>query len=119
MAGSGGFAAGTVDSLSAVDLATTLSAAFDLQLPVTLAFDYPSVAAIVGQVHGMLSPAPPISKEACNVRAHLAIATPLPLSGLLLQVKRPESHLVSGVVFDGNHENLVDSRLDCTDRAQV
>ena len=110
MAGSGGFAAGTVDSLSAVELATTLSAAFDLQLPVTLAFDYPSVAAIVGQVHGVLSPAPPISKEAGNARAHPAIAPPLPLSGLLLQVKRPQSGLVSGVVCDGNHDNPVDFR---------
>eukprot|EP00887_Chlorella_sp_A99_P003342 scaffold26.g3342.t1 len=44
--GAGQFAAGTIDSLSAVDLSNRLGAVLGLDLPATLAFDYPSVPAM-------------------------------------------------------------------------
>ena len=40
------FSAGSFDSLSAVEFSTRLAEIFDLQLPGTLVFDYPSVEAI-------------------------------------------------------------------------
>ncbi|KAK9803914.1 hypothetical protein WJX72_004698 [[Myrmecia] bisecta] len=53
----GHFAAGAIDSLSAVELTNSLSAALSLQLPSTLVFDYPSISAIAQHVHGLLAPA--------------------------------------------------------------
>ena len=52
----GAFAAGAFDSLSAVELSSTLGGQLGLQLPGTLAFDYPSVTAVAAHVHSLLTP---------------------------------------------------------------
>lgn len=49
-------AAGGLDSLSAVELSSSLSTALGLQLPSTLAFDYPSVAAMAQHIHSLMAP---------------------------------------------------------------
>ena len=54
----GTFAAGAFDSLSAVELSSTLGGQLGLRLPGTLAFDYPSVTAMATHVHTLLAPDP-------------------------------------------------------------
>lgn len=49
-------AAGGLDSLSAVELSSSLSTALGLQLPSTLAFDYPSAAAMAQHIHSLMAP---------------------------------------------------------------
>jgi acyl carrier protein len=53
------FPAGGFDSLSAVELASTLSTVLGLQLPGTLVFDYPSVTAMARHLHHLLAPEVP------------------------------------------------------------
>jgi len=52
----GAFEAGAFDSLSAVELANAVSVAVGRDLPGTLVFDYPSVAAIAAHVATLLAP---------------------------------------------------------------
>ena len=52
----GAFEAGAFDSLSAVELANAVSVAVGRDLPGTLVFDYPSVAAIAARVAALLAP---------------------------------------------------------------
>ncbi len=52
----GAFDAGAFDSLSAVELANSVSVAVGRDLPGTLVFDYPSVAAIAAHVTTLLAP---------------------------------------------------------------
>ena len=52
----GAFEAGAFDSLSAVELANAVSAAVGRDLPGTLVFDYPSVAAMAAHVASLLAP---------------------------------------------------------------
>ena len=54
----GRFSPGAFDSLSAVELSNAVGAALDLQLPSTLAFDYPSLHALAAHVHSLLVPPP-------------------------------------------------------------
>ena len=51
----GQLAAGSFDSLSAVELTNGLNTMLDLKLPGTLVFDYPSVNAIAGYIHSQLA----------------------------------------------------------------
>ena len=51
----GQLAAGSFDSLSAVELTNGLNFILDLKLPGTLVFDYPSVNAIAGYIHSQLA----------------------------------------------------------------
>jgi acyl carrier protein len=53
----GAFVPGAFDSLSAVELANAVSAAVGRDLPSTLVFDYPSVAAMAAYVSSLLTPA--------------------------------------------------------------
>jgi hypothetical protein len=55
-AGAESFPAGGFDSLSAVELSTSLSSALGLSLPGTLVFDYPTPAAMAQHVHSLLQP---------------------------------------------------------------
>ena len=56
-AGTDTFPAGGFDSLSAVELSSTVSTALGMQLPGTLVFDYPSVSAMAQYIHSLLAPA--------------------------------------------------------------
>lgn len=67
-AGGDAFAAGGFDSLSAVELSSTLSSTLKLQLPGTLVFDYPSVSAMAAYIHSQLVPAQQV--EAPMAMAH-------------------------------------------------
>ena len=51
----GQLAAGSFDSLSALELTNGLNTMLNLRLPGTLVFDYPSVNAIAGYIHGQLA----------------------------------------------------------------
>ena len=51
----GQLAAGSFDSLAAVELTNGLNTALNLKLPGTLVFDYPSVQAIAEHIHGQLA----------------------------------------------------------------
>lgn len=51
----GQFAAGSLDSLAAVELANAVAAELGLQLPGTLVFDYPSVRAMAAFLHQQLA----------------------------------------------------------------
>ena len=51
----GRLAAGSFDSLAAVELTNGLNTALNLKLPGTLVFDYPSVQAIAEHIHGLLA----------------------------------------------------------------
>ena len=51
------FPAGGLDSLSAVELASSLGRSLGLDLPGTLVFDYPSVSAMAQHIHSLLAPA--------------------------------------------------------------
>ena len=53
------FAASSLDSLSAVELASTLGRSLGLELPSTLVYDYPSVSAMAQHVHSLLAPTQP------------------------------------------------------------
>jgi hypothetical protein len=53
----GQFAAGSFDSLSAVELSNGVAMALNLQLPGTLVFDYPSVSAMAAHMHSLMAPA--------------------------------------------------------------
>lgn len=53
-AGHGSFPAGSFDSLSAVELSSSLSDTLGVQLPGTLVFDYPSVHAMAKFIHNLL-----------------------------------------------------------------
>jgi hypothetical protein len=53
-AGDGRFAAGSFDSLSAVELSNAISAALNVTLPGTLIYDYPSVGAMVDHIGTLL-----------------------------------------------------------------
>lgn len=52
--GDGFLPAGVLDSLSAVEAASALSRAFDINLPATLVFDYPSISAMAAYIHDVL-----------------------------------------------------------------
>ena len=51
----GSFVSGSLDSLSAVELANALAVELALALPGTLVFDYPSVRAMAGFLHAQLA----------------------------------------------------------------
>lgn len=54
--GSNDLTAGGFDSLSAVELSSTLSTALGVQLPGTLAFDYPSTSSMAQYIFSLLQP---------------------------------------------------------------
>jgi len=88
----GTFAAGAFDSLSAVELSGTLGSQLGLQLPGTLAFDYPSVMAMATHLHQLL--APEMSDMPSSARAAVpAAGTGLPQQRLqadVVQVRRQD-----------------------------
>lgn len=49
------FPAGAIDSLAALELASSLSSSLDLDLPVTLIFDYPSVSSLSKYIYNSLN----------------------------------------------------------------
>jgi len=62
--GAGGrFAAGGLDSLTAVELASGIGKAIGRELPSTLAFDYPSVPEAAAHVLALLAPAPAAARR--------------------------------------------------------
>ena len=67
----GAFAAGAFDSLSAVELSSALGGQLGLQLPGTLAFDYPSVAAMAAHLHSLLAP-----EHDGEASSHMPVAAP-------------------------------------------
>ncbi len=71
----GRFSPGAFDSLSAVELSNAVGAALDLQLPSTLAFDYPSLHALAAHVHSLLVP-PPAGMASTNTADALVSAAP-------------------------------------------
>lgn len=100
--GTDSFAAGGFDSLSAVELATSLSTTLGVQLPGTLVFDYPSVSAMAQHVHGLLGPAdqaPDAAAEGQLVPAspghHLAGDASLPIS-IVQAVRLPTGYAAAG-----------------------
>ena len=86
-AGDGSFAAGSFDSLSAVELSSMLSSRLGVQLPGTLVFDYPSVAAMAQHIYGQLA----------HESGSGAALTEHPLAGLDLAV--PGGHTLGGPVL--------------------
>jgi len=52
-----------LDSLGAVELRMAISARFAVDAPATLAFDYPTIAALVGFVASLLAPAPSVRQQ--------------------------------------------------------
>ena len=82
--GAGGrFAAGGLDSLAAVELASGIGKAVGRELPSTLAFDFPSVPEAAAHVLSLLGPAPkPGSlKQGFSASAHASLAAPQALPG--------------------------------------
>ena len=75
--GDGAFPAGALDSLAAVEAAAAVSSAVGLTppLPPTVAYDYPSVAALAAHVHGVLA-----AKAGVVERVVAAPTAPLPLT---------------------------------------
>ena len=61
-----------LDSLGAVEFKNAVESLVGVELPVTVAFDYPCVAALCGYIVAHSLPAPPIS-------ADVTLAGPLPL----------------------------------------
>ena len=97
----GRFAPGSFDSLSAVELSSTLSAALGLELPGTLVFDFPSVASLATHLHAMLAPAgtvaagPVAQPYVASSHLHLAKAG----DSQLIQVHFMPDRLERGVCF--------------------
>ena len=50
-----------LDSLGAVELRNAVAAKFGIALPATVAFDFPTAAALAGFVRGALTPAPDLA----------------------------------------------------------
>lgn len=74
--GAGGrFAAGGLDSLAAVELASGIGKAVGRELPSTLAFDYPSVPEAAAHVLSLLQPSP--LARGSSASAHASLAKPL------------------------------------------
>ena len=72
------FAAGSFDSLSAVELASSLGRSLGVELTSTLVYDYPSVSAMAQHVHSLLAPAQPEGGSTATAGA-LVPAVPAPL----------------------------------------
>ena len=80
----GRFAAGSFDSLSAVELSNAVSGAVGLRLPGTLVFDYPCVTALAAHVHSLLTPSLAVELPAASGQQ---AAAPIPMrSGVRLEV---------------------------------
>ena len=75
-----------LDSLAAVELRNSIAAAFDVQPPVTLTYDYPTLAALAAFLVTQLAPGVPHAQHfgsvqvrhadtaiACVCKAHLCI----------------------------------------------
>ena len=94
----GTFAAGAFDSLSAVELSSNLGSQLGLQLPGTLAFDYPSVVAMATHLHKLF--APEVSEVSHPARcAALPAGTGSPQQGLhanVVQVRRSVTQALCG-----------------------
>lgn len=71
----GCFTPGAFDSLSAVELSNAIGGALGLELPSTLAFDYPSLAALTTHVHSLMMPQQPTDQES-NARQAFITAAP-------------------------------------------
>ena len=62
-----------LDSLGAVELRNAVTAAFGISLPVTVTFDYPTVAALAGFVASRMGPAAAVEALAtCAMGCRLA-----------------------------------------------
>ena len=92
------FPAGGFDSLSAVELSSTLSTSMGLQLPGTLVFDYPSVSAMAQFIHEQLVPSPADLPAAGN-DAVTSVGSELVTSGNLSSSSSlPGSQMISIVM---------------------
>lgn len=115
-AGLNSFPAGGFDSLSAVELSSSLSTSLGVDLPGTLVFDYPSVSAMTQHICSLLQPAQAVGPAAAVSQAVAAVpslysGTAAAGTGSLINLKAaarlPAGYTVvdasmhSGADFDG------------------
>lgn len=88
-----------LDSLGAVELKNSLEARLGLQLPFTLVFDYPSVAALSGYIASRVQPATTaldlLQQPAGMLMAGTAFTGPQPLALAALATRSPKARRTS------------------------
>ena len=70
-----------LDSLAAVELRNSIATAFDVHVPVTLTYDYPTLAALAAFLVPQLAPAAPPAGFMSSVQVRLDDAERLHLTG--------------------------------------